>query len=188
MPPPVFFNNDSDVDGDSMTVVLVTGPAHGTVTLDADGSFEYTPNDNFHGTDSFTYTVNDGYGPSAEATATITVNPVNDTPEVSDDSYPVLPDGVLNLNAASGVLANDSDVDGDSLDVTLVTGPAHGTLLIDADGAFQYTPDTGYEGSDSFTYQVNDGTVDSLVASVTLNVDTQAALADQAFAEEQDWA
>ncbi len=181
-------NNDSDVDGDSMTVVLVTGPAHGTVTLDADGSFEYTPNDNFHGTDSFIYTVNDGYDASAEATATITVSPVNDAPEVADDSYPVLPDGVLKLNAASGVLENDSDVDGDSLDVTLVTGPAHGTLLIDADGAFQYTPDADYEGTDSFTYQVNDGTVDSLVASVSLNVDTQAALADQAFAEEQDWA
>ena len=180
-------NNDSDVDSDSMSVVLVTGPAHGTVTLDADGSFEYTPNANFYGTDTFTYTVNDGFGPSAEATATITVTPVNDTPEVVDDSYPVLPDGVLNLNAASGVLANDSDVDGDSLDVTLVTGPSHGTLLIDAEGAFQYTPDAGYEGSDSFTYQVNDGTVDSLVASVALNVDSQAALADQAFAEEQDW-
>ena len=124
---------------------------------------------------------------SDTATVTITVDPVNDPPEVADDSYPVLPGGVLNLNAASGVLANDSDADGDSLDVTLVTGPAHGTLLIDADGAFHYTPDTDYEGTDTFTYQVNDGTVDSLVASVTLNVDTQAALADQAFADEQDW-
>ena len=115
------------------------------------------------------------------------MNPVNDTPEVVDDSYPVLPDGALNLSAASGVLANDSDVDGDSLGVTLVTGPAHGTLLISADGAFSYTPDDGYEGQDSFTYMVNDGTVDSVAASVALNIDTEAALADQALADEQDW-
>ena len=180
-------HNDSDVDTDSLNAVLVAAPANGTVTLDVDGSFEYTPNADFHGTDTFTYKVDDGYGHSSEATVTIAVNPVNDTPEVVDDSYPVLPNAALNLNAASGVLANDSDADGDSLDVTLVTGPAHGTLLISADGAFSYTPDGDYEGTDSFTYIVNDGTVDSAVATVALNVDTQAALADQALADEQDW-
>ncbi len=180
-------NNDSDVDGDTLTVTLVTDTTHGTLTLAADGSFEYEPEADYHGTDTFTYVVNDTFGNSAEATVTITVDPVNDAPVVVDDAYPVLPDAALNLNATSGVLANDSDLDGDSLEVTLVTGPAHGTLLISDDGSFSYTPQNGYEGTDSFTYTVNDGTVDSLTATVTLNVDTQAALADQAFADEQDW-
>lgn len=179
--------NDSDADSDSLTAALATGPANGTVTLDANGSFEYTPNSDFHGTDSFTYQANDGFGNSVEATVTINVTPINDAPEVTDDSYPVLPNGVLNLNADAGTLANDSDADGDTLTVVLVAGPTHGTLQLETDGAFKYTPNTDYEGTDTFTYKVNDGTIDSLVASVTLNVDTDAALADQAFAEEQDW-
>jgi VCBS repeat-containing protein len=179
--------NDSDVDDDQMTAVLLTAPANGTLTLDTDGSFEYTPNADFHGTDTFTYDVDDGFGHSAAATVTITVEPVNDAPEAVADSYPVLPNGTLSLSAAAGVLANDTDADDDTLNVTLVTGPAHGTLLIGADGAFTYTPDDDYEGEDSFTYLVNDGTVDSLAATVTLDVDSDAALADQAFAEEQDW-
>ena len=179
--------NDSDTDNDSLTAVLMTGPANGTLTLDTDGSFEYIPNANFDGDDSFTYQANDGFGNSSERTVTITVSSVNDVPDVADDSYPVLPNGVLNVNAAAGVLANDSDADDDSLSVVLRTGPAHGTLLIDGDGAFQYTPEDDYVGTDTFTYKVNDGTIDSLVASVTLEVDTDAALADQAFAEEQDW-
>ena len=180
-------SNDSDVDTGLMAAVLLTAPANGTLTLDADGSFEYTPNADFHGTDTFTYDVDDSFGHSDPATVTITVEAVNDAPEAVDDSYPVLPNDALSLNAAAGVLANDTDADDDTLDVTLVTGPAHGTLLIGADGAFTYTPDADYEGEDSFTYLVNDGTVDSLAATVSLNVDSEAALADQAFAEEQDW-
>ncbi len=177
--------NDSDVDGDTLSVALATGPSHGTLTLNTDGSFEYKPEADFHGTDTFTYVVNDGFGNSAAATVTITVNPVNDAPVVADDSYDVTPNVVLSVDAASGVLANDSDADDDSLEVTLLQGPAHGTLLMNADGSFTYTPNQDYEGPDSFTYTVDDGTVDSLAATVSLTVGTQAA--DEALAGEEDW-
>ena len=181
-------NNDSDLDNDQLKAFLLTAPSHGTLTLEDDGSFEYEPNADFYGTDTFTYDVDDGFGHSAAATVTITVEPVNDAPEAMDDAYPVLPNASLHLSAAAGVLANDTDADDDdTLDVTLVTGPAHGTLVISDDGSFTYTPDDDYEGEDSFTYTVNDGTIDSLAATVTLDVDSDAALADQAFAEEQDW-
>ncbi len=177
-------SNDTDTESDSLTVAVATEPTNGALSLAADGSFVYTPDADFSGTDTFTYTVNDGYTDSAEATVTITVNPVNDAPVVVDDSYSVVTNEQLVVSATSGVLANDSDADGDSLTVTLVTGPAHGTLLVSGDGSFQFTPETDYEGSDSFTYTVNDGTEDSATATVSLEI---ADAVDAAMAAEEDW-
>ncbi|MBI3465096.1 MAG: tandem-95 repeat protein [Planctomycetes bacterium] len=163
-------SNDTDVDGDSLTAVLVTGPGNGTLTLNADGSFTYTPNPNFNGADSFTYKANDGVLDSNTATVTITVNPVNDAPVASNDAHGENEDTTLVVNAAAGVLSNDTDVDGDSLTAVLVIGPGNGTLTLNADGSFTYTSNANFNGTDSFTYKANDGTLDSNTATVTITV------------------
>jgi VCBS repeat-containing protein len=169
---------------------LVDGPAHGTLTFNADGSFTYTPDADFNGTDGFTYTVNDGTDDSAVAAVTITVNPVNDPPVGASDSYSTAVDAPLNVNAASGVLANDSDVDGDPLAVTLVSGPQHGTLTLNADGSFTYTPASGFAGSDQFTYQASDGEADGNVVTVAITVGADVnhppAAADDSYSLTQD--
>src|SRR5207245_635498 len=158
--------NDSDVDGDSLHAVLVSGVSHGTLALNADGSFTYTPAANFNGSDSFTYMANDAAADSNPATVTITVNPVNDAPVAANDSYSTNEDTALNVSTP-GVLANDTDVDGDSLHAVLVAGPAHGTLALSSNGSLTYTPAANFNGSDSFTYKANDGAADSDTATVT---------------------
>ena len=90
------------------------------------------------------------------ATVTITVTPVNDAPVAADDGYATDEDTPLTV-AAPGVLANDTDVDGETLTAVLVAGPTHGTLTLNADGSFTYTPAANYNGTDSFTYRANDG-------------------------------
>src|SRR5439155_1130071 len=111
--------NDSDIDGDALSAALVSGPTNGTLTLNANGSFTYTPNANFNGTDSFTYKANDGAADSNIATVTLTITAVNDAPVASGDAYAVNEDGVLNV-AATGVLINDTDIDGDTLSAVLM--------------------------------------------------------------------
>ncbi|MGV0795305.1 Ig-like domain-containing protein, partial [Mycolicibacterium sp. XJ1819] len=102
---------------------LVDGPANGTLVLNADGSFTYTPDDDFYGTDTFTYLANDGELDGNTATVTITVNPVNDeAPIAVDDAYAVDEDGTLTVTGP-GVLANDTDFDNDDLTAVLVDGP-----------------------------------------------------------------
>jgi VCBS repeat-containing protein len=162
--------NDSDVDGDTLTAAVVSGPAHGTLSLNSDGSFLYTPGADFNGTDSFTYRANDGQADSNTAKVTITVNPVNDPPVAADDSYSTNEDTPLNVSAGTGVLTNDTDVDGDAISAALVNGPSHGTLNLNANGSFLYTPNANYNGSDSFTYKANDGQADSNTAKVTITI------------------
>src|SRR5258705_470664 len=101
--------NDSDLDGDTLTATVVSGPSHGSLSLNSDGSFTYTPAANYNGPDSFTYRASDGTA-SATATANITVRPVNDLPVSADDAYATDEDTALTI-AAPGVLANDSDLD-----------------------------------------------------------------------------
>src|SRR5262249_4747831 len=150
--------NDTDVEGDQLTAALVTGPGHGALTFNSDGSFRYVPAANFNGTDSFTYKANDGALDSAAATVRITVHAVNDAPTAGADSFAVSEDQTLAVGAP-GVLANDSDIEGDPLTAVLVSGPSHGTLTLAADGSFTYVPAANYFGPDSFVYQPNDGTV-----------------------------
>lgn len=174
---PGVLTNDTDPESDPLTATKVTDPSDGSVTLNADGSFTYTPDADYNGSDSFTYKANDGTADSNVATVTITVDPVNDPPVAVDDAYTTDEDTVLNV-AASGVLGNDSDVDGDSLTAILDTDVSHGVLSLSSDGSFTYTPDQGYFGgladgeslTDSFTYKANDGTADSNVATVTITV------------------
>src|SRR5262249_28998314 len=127
--------NDGDVDNDPLTLSVVDQPLHGSLTLNPDGSFTYTPAADFNGSDSFTYRLDDGQATSNAATAAITVNPVNDAPVVSDDSYATNEDVPLNV-VAPGVLGNDTDADGNTLSAVLVSGPAHGTLTLNPNGSF----------------------------------------------------
>ena len=120
---PGVLGNDTDVDGDPLTAALVSGPAHGILTLNGDGSFTYTPNANFNGSDSFTYKANDGKADSNIATVSITVKAVNDAPVAVNDAYSVDEDTILSV-VAPGVLGNDTDADGDHLTAAVVSGPA----------------------------------------------------------------
>lgn len=178
-------DNDSDIEGDVLTAVLVDDVANGTLVLGADGSFAYTPNADFNGSDSFTYRANDGTEDGNLATVTLTVEPENDAPVAVDDDFSGDEDSVITGN----VLANDSDVDGDALTAMLIGDVAHGTLDLNADGSFTYTPHADYNGTDSFTYKANDGTLDSAVATVSLAIlpvndaPTLASVADRSAAE-----
>ncbi|RUZ16936.1 tandem-95 repeat protein, partial [Mesorhizobium sp. M7A.F.Ca.CA.001.04.1.1] len=149
--------NDSDVDGDALTPVLVSEPTNGTLTLNPDGSFTYAPKANFFGTDSFTYKAFDGTAESNIATVALTITPVNDVPVAADDTASVAEDGTIVVP----VLGNDSDVDGDTLTPVLIAGPTNGTLTLNPDGSFTYAPKANFFGADSFTYKASDGTAES---------------------------
>src|SRR5262249_23233571 len=135
-----------DVDGDPLTYIIVSAPTHGTLS-GTGATRTYTPSANYNGPDSFTYKVNDGQADSAVATVIITVRPVNDAPGAGADSYPTNEDTPLTI-ALPGVLGNDTDVDGNALTAVLVSGPAHGTLALNANGSFAYTPAANYNGPD----------------------------------------
>ncbi|TAK79463.1 MAG: tandem-95 repeat protein [Dehalococcoidia bacterium] len=157
--------NDSDVDGDTLSVASVTQGAYGTVAINSDGTVTYTPAANFNGTDTFTYTVSDGHGGTATAIVTATVTPVNDPPVAGDDSATTPEDTAVMVS----VLGNDSDVDGDTLSVASVTQGAHGTVAINGDGTVTYTPAPNFNGTDTFTYTVSDGfTADEAEVTVTV--------------------
>jgi VCBS repeat-containing protein len=161
--------NDSDPDGNPLSAALVTGPSHGTLTLNANGSFTYIPAANFNGSDSFSYQASDGTEQSSPATVTISVTAINDAPTASDDAYSTGEDTALTVNAP-GVLANDNDPDGDTVHTVVESAPSHGTLALDADGSFIYTPAADFNGTDSFTYRASDGSQQSNPATVTLTV------------------
>ena len=159
---------------DAAEAVLVGGPSAGTLGgggLAADGSFSYTPDADFNGTDSFTYAANDGVGgPNGNvATVTITVTPLNDGPIAVADAYDAVVGQTLSV-AAPGVLENDVDVDGDGLTASQTGAAPPGALLLLSDGSFDYTPFGAAGAMETFDYVANDGTVDSLPATVTITV------------------
>jgi VCBS repeat-containing protein len=164
--------NDSDPDaGDTRTAVLLSGPSQGTLTLNADGSFSYTPAANYNGSDSFSYQARDAAGvESSPVTVSINVNPVNDVPTAVADSYTTNEDTPLNV-AAPGVLANDTDVEPGALTAVLLSGPSNAaSFTLNADGSFSYTPAANYNGSDSFSYQARDAAgADSSPVTVSIN-------------------
>ena len=180
--------NDTDTDGDLLTATIVNSPSNGTLSLNADGSFLYTPDNDFNGSDSFTYKANDGKADSNTGTVSITINPVNDSPVAVNDSYTTSEDNTLDI-AAPGVLANDTDPDGDLLTAAIVSSPSNGTLSLNADGSFLYTPDNDFNGSDSFTYKANDGITDSNITEVTITINAvnQLPLAvDDSYTTDED--
>jgi VCBS repeat-containing protein len=168
---PGVLSNDTDVDSTILTAALVTGPTHAaSFTLNPDGSFSYTPASNYFGADSFTYRTNDGITNSNTATVSLNVTNTNTAPVAVNDSYSTNEDTMLTI-AAAGVLSNDTDVDGNTLTAIVAVGPTHGTLVLNANGSFTYTPAANYYGPDSFTYNANDGTINSASpATVSLTV------------------
>ena len=169
MAAPGVLANDTDVDGNPLTAVLVTGSTHGTLTLNSNGSFTYALTGNYNGADRFTYRANDGTANWNTATVSITVNAVNDAPVAANDSYSTNEDTTLTVSAPA-VLANDTDVDGNPLTASVVASPTHGTLTLNSNGSFTYIPATSSNGSDSFTYRANDGTASSNTATVSVTV------------------
>jgi hypothetical protein len=148
--------NDTDRDGDTVTIASVTQPSHGATAAGADGKITYVPTANFFGTDGFSYTIADGHGGTDTATVAVTVTPVNDPPIATDDSYSVLTSAALTVEAP-GVLANDTDVDNPTLTVRLLAAPQFGTVSLRPDGSFTYTPQPGTSGTDTFRYEASDG-------------------------------
>jgi VCBS repeat-containing protein len=261
---PGVLDNDVDPDGDTPTAALASDVSHGTLILNSDGSFDYTPDPNFNGLDSFTYVANDGALDSNAASVTITVNPVNDGPAADangpytgtvgvelrfdgsgssdvdgsiasyswdfgdgnggtganpshtyaaagtytailtvtddggatdsdttsatilapnqapvavDDAYETDEDAQLTVQAP-GVLGNDTDAEGDLLTATLASDVSNGTLSLNGDGSFIYTPNPNFDGTDSFTYNANDGQTDSNAATVTITVNPRPVYID----------
>ncbi|MCF8428020.1 MAG: PKD domain-containing protein, partial [Bacteroidia bacterium] len=157
--------------GNVWTLVGVNGgAAHGTVTMNPDGSYTYTPDANYNGTDVFTYQVCDVTPDCSTATVTITINSVNDVPVAVNDVNTTNEDTPVNGTAQT----NDTP-SGDGGNVwTLVGvngGAAHGTVTMNPDGSYTYTPDANYNGTDVFTYQVCDVTPDCSTATVTITID-----------------
>lgn len=169
--------NDSDPDGNPLSVTAVTQPAHGSVSFTADG-VTYTPAAGYVGTDSFGYTVSDGAGGTASATVNITVS----------DRAPIANADVANTRVETpvtiDVLANDSDPDGDAIQVSAVGTPAHGTAVVSG-GAVIYTPAAGYVGTDSFAYTITDanGTTAQGTVTVTVEAGNRAPLAVDDYVE-----
>ena len=155
----------SDVDGDKLTYVIQAGVDHGSLLLNTvTGEYTYTPNKDFHGTDTFTIRVYDPKLGYADSVVSITVNPVNDAPVANDDSVTTLEDTAVTID----VLANDTDVDGDSL---LISGAnaGHGSVSV-IDGKLVYTPTANYSGSDTISYSISDGKGGTSTASVQVTV------------------
>lgn len=150
--------------GDGLSISGHTQGAHGAVVC-ASNTCTYTPAANLNGSDTYTYTVANDDGESV-GTVAVTATPVNDNPVAGADSATTSAGTPVTTN----VLANDFDVEGSPLTAFLVTGPSHGTLTLNPDGSFTYTPSPGYSGPDSFTYQASDGNAGSNVATVSLTV------------------
>lgn len=161
-------DNDTDPDGDALFVVLQEAPTHGTLELEG-SHFRYRPDPDYFGPDAFDYTVSDGDLSSEPVSASIDVQAVNDAPLAQADRYLVERNGTLQVAAADGVLANDSDVEGQAFTVELDAGTSHGALDLHADGSFTYVPDAEFTGRDEFAYRVSDGE-DSAIGRVIVDV------------------
>jgi hypothetical protein len=157
-----------DQNDDQVTFTVVDGPTRGTLS-GTSPDLVYQPAANFNGTDSFTIRASDGQATSEPGTISITVQAVNDAPAASGESF-ILQGGQTLTVPAPGVLGNDSDVEGATLTAQLVTGPANGTLALNANGSLTYTPAAGYSGPDTFAYRASDGQAASASATVSLTI------------------
>jgi VCBS repeat-containing protein len=165
--------NDTDVDSGELTAVLVSGVSHGSLALNSNGTFSYTHDGSETTSDSFTYKANDAALDSNVVTVSIAVTAVNDSPVASDGSFEPTENLLFSRDQASGLATLVSDADGDTLAFTLLTSPLHGGLTMQGDGSFSYLPDTNFNRTDGFSFKANDGTVDSELVTVTLNMQTE---------------
>jgi VCBS repeat-containing protein len=179
VPAPGVLGNDTDVDGDSLVTSLTVEPQHGELTLAGNGSYRYAPAPGFSGTDTFTYRAFDGAAYSAPAVVTITTTELNAAPLANADSATVAENTTLTV-VSPGVLANDTDADGNPLTAEMVAAPAHGALSLSSDGSYTYHPTTDWFGTDVFTYRASDAAIYSAPATVTITVTAVAVPAPPA--------
>ncbi len=158
-------SNDTDADGDTLIITNVTTDS-GTVSVNPDGTLNYTPAPNSTGVATITYTVSDGNGGSGTGTVTVNVTNVNDAPVIVDDTATIAEDS---SNNTIDVLSNDTDADGDTLTITNVTTDS-GTVSVNPDGTLNYTPAPNSTGVATITYTVSDGNGGSGTGTVTVNV------------------
>jgi VCBS repeat-containing protein len=177
--------NDNDAETNPLTAVLVSGPAHGTLTLNANGTFSYTHNGSETKADSFTYRANDGTANGNIVTVNIGITPVNDAPVAINDTATTSEDTAVTV----AVRGNDTDAENNSLIVSSITQGTNGSVVIDAvTGNPVYTPNAGFSGSDSFTYTISDGNGGNATATVNVTVSgNQAPVAvDDYFTTNED--
>ena len=178
---PGVLTNDSDQEGDTITAQVATGPSHGTLTLNSDGSFAYKPNADYNGPDSFTYKAKDSHNTlSVAAKVSITVNAA---PVAEDDSKTVAEDsGQTTID----VLANDTDVDGGGTKQIASAGnPEHGTVVVAGDNlSLSYGPDDNYCGQDTFSYTLNSGSTANVAVTVYCVNDSPVANDDSDTVDE----
>ena len=160
--------NDTDVEGDTLQVVSVSKPSNGTAVIKSGSAttVTYTPNAGFHGADSFNYTLSDGFN-TVTGTVTVTVAPSNAAPMVVDDARTIAAGMAVDID----VVANDTDAEGDTLQVVSVSKPSNGTAVIKSGSAttVTYTPNAGFHGADSFNYTLSDG-FNTVTGTVTVTV------------------
>jgi len=168
----------TDPDNDLLTATTLTSTTRGSLTLNPDGTFVYTPDAAQFptaGTDSFVYQVTDGGGNTVTQVATLSVAVTSAPPVADNDTFTVNANNSLSVTAAEGVLNGDTDPDGDSLLVAgsgtaTITTTSNGVVVLNPDGAFTYQPASNFVGTDTFTYQATDGISPSGTATVTLSV------------------
>ncbi len=158
-------DNDTDVEPGTLKVIAITDISEGTVKNNGDGTVTYSADGDYNGVATFRYTVMDAGGETDTADVTVTVNAMNDPPRAENDTAATNEDD----DATIAVLTNDSDAEGDTLSITAVSDPSHGTAVISGTNIV-YTPIKDYNGSDSFTYTISDGHEGTDTATVTVSV------------------
>jgi large repetitive protein len=157
----------TDAENETLTYARAGASGHGTANVSTNGAWTYSPNGDYHGSDSFTFTATDANGVSNTATMSITVTSVNDAPVCANTS----PTAAAEDTPQGGTLVcPDVDTAAGSLTYSKVAGPSHGALTVNANGSWSYTPADNYFGSDSFTFKANDSQADSNTATVNLTI------------------
>ncbi len=180
-------SNDSDTDGDVLTVKTAVATSGSSVSIESDGSLNYTPNANLNGSDTINYTIEDPSNVTASSAVTVTIVAVNDNPTAVADTASVAEDGNVNID----VLANDSDIDGDTLSVDNASSAptaSNGSVVVETNNTLTYTPASNFFGSDTIAYYINDGQGGTASSTVTVTVtatnDNPVAVADSATTAE----
>ncbi|MCP9270848.1 Ig-like domain-containing protein [Mycolicibacterium arenosum] len=167
----------TDADGDPVTYTLQSPPTNGTVVVDPGGEYTYTPAAGYFGRDSFVFSVTDPLGGRADYTVFVTVTMVNNAPVAADASVTVSENG-----SRTGSLPSATDADGEEVTYSLAAGPSRGTVTVDPDGSFTYTPDPGVSGADAFRYDVTDGfSTSTYTVTVTIEPINHAPVAVDAI-------
>ncbi len=159
-------SGDIVVPGSTAATVftLASGPSNGDVAVATDGQFDYVPDPNFNGTDSFTYTATDPDGQTIQGTVIVRVLPVNDVPQAEDGTATVVEDGIV----TGTIIA--SDIDGDVLSYAIGATPDNGEVSLFPDGTYSYRPDMNFEGTDSFSVVVSDPSGETAEATISITI------------------